>query len=218
MTEEEIRGHSWDQAIQAQGTYEVFARRARHIRRWVRFRDFFGILVPVLVAALFTTEWTITYRGTAVAMLAVAGLVQFITIVWGLLAGWDEELAYSTRAMRDNYDLRVEWERIGKGEPGDLLSAYRVASDRQRSIDLFDVEKHFSSTERRRGLRAALIAFNRPCVCGRVPTSEAIPLLIWHRCGACGGPAGLTLGGRHHGGRSRAHTESSAKSHTSAAS
>jgi hypothetical protein len=65
MEPQELRALAWDRAVDAHGTYEIFARRKRNLSQLTRLRDFFGFLVPILVGAVATAEWFGKYSDRA---------------------------------------------------------------------------------------------------------------------------------------------------------
>ena len=186
VDEGEIRTQAWNNAIHAHGTYVVFSRRERKLRRRTRLRDFFGVVVPILVGFAATTAWIGTYKEWWLSAIGAVGLLQPLTVVWSLLAGWDEDRAYSNRAARDSYELQTSWERIGKGEPDDLPFAYRMASEQQRIIDSHDIERGITHDEKRLGMRAALFNYGADCVHGHKPDTPTEPKFAWKRCAVCG--------------------------------
>ena len=190
MDLDERREASWDRAVDAHGTYEIFARRKRLLSRRTRLRDFLGFLVPILIAAVATAEWIGKYKAATLASLAVAGLVQAAITVWSFVSRWDEALGYSNRATRDSADLRDSWENIARGRSSNPEFDYKVESARQRITDAFDAEQGLEG-ERKYGMRSALFHFRRACGnCCRVPyTRRARFWWVFRQCcDNCGEP------------------------------
>ena len=184
----EIRSRAWNHALNAHGTFEVFARRQRRLRRRTQLRDFLGLLVPILVAFAATATWLDRYRDWALAALGVAGLAQFIVTVWSIIKRWDEELAYASRAVRDSYELKTAWIQIAENEVTNPELSYQITFEQQRIIDSHDIGKEFTLSEKRYGMRLALFERQRKCaVCEHVPKSPRMPRFVWNRCDACGG-------------------------------
>ncbi len=191
LSDDEIRQTAWNKAVEAEGTYNIFAKRAKRIGRLTALRDFIGILVPIAVAFFATTNWVQTlsgFRDFALAALGVVAFIQTLVVVWSLITRWDDEGAYSKRAMRDNYEMKSAWEQMGKADVADLSAEYKVRTLQQSIIDSHDIGRNITDSERQMGMRAGLFQFQRSCsVCKKIPTSRSLPRVALRRCGACGG-------------------------------
>lgn len=186
-----MRQNAWDNALHAHGTLEVFSSRSRRLKRITRTRDFLGLAVPICIVFVATTEWIREIRdfqSFALAVLSVVTLIQFLMAAWSLIARWDEELAYCTRATRDSYELKQAWQRIGRNDVDDIQTEYKVRSAQQSIIDSHDIEKDVTNAEKIRGMRLGLIEFQRECAsCKRVPRSRRPPWRPAEKCAVCGG-------------------------------
>jgi mobilome CxxCx(11)CxxC protein len=189
MDDTERRKKSWEKAVDQHGTSEIFALRARSLSLCTRLRDFLGILVPALIGAVATAEWIGMYQGIALAALSIGGVFQFGITAWSLVSRWDEELAYSTRAVRDCTEMRDAWKKIAEGDSDDIAFDWAVALEQQKLIDSHNVLKNISPGEQEFGMRAALFHFHRACVCGKIPPTRIAPRHPAKacECGVCGG-------------------------------
>lgn len=190
ITDEARQSEAWDLACYAEGTRVVFQRRADSLRRKTQIRDFLGLAVPICLAYLLGTEVFAPlkpYREWGIGALYVFGVLQTLMVAWSLLARWDEELAYSIRAVRESYMLKENWKKIAKGDVANLHVEYDIISEYQRIDDSHNTEKSITEEEKRIGMRAALIEFQRPCVCGKIPKTSQPPYPIEYACTVCGG-------------------------------
>jgi mobilome CxxCx(11)CxxC protein len=191
MNDTERRQNAWNNALHAEGTRAVFERRAEKLRRRTRCRDFIGIAVPICLAYLLGAEVfepLKPYREYAVGALGVAAVLQTLMVVWSLIARWDEELAYDIRAARENYWFKEAWKKLGQDDVTNLCIEYDLLSQQQAITDSHDVEKNITAAEKRLGMRAGLMEFQRQCVCGERPR-DLSPPWFWIRkpCAVCGG-------------------------------
>jgi mobilome CxxCx(11)CxxC protein len=191
LTDNEIRQAAWNKAVHAEGTYSAFSARSKRFRRLTGFRDFLGLALPVCVVFLLTTTWVqnfSTYRDWALGALGVVAGLQALMTIWSLIARWDEGLAYSIRAIRDSYEMKQAWERIGKNDAQDLPAEYSLRDAQQTIIDSHDIQREITMREKQAGMRAGLFEYQRPCIsCKKIPGSPKRPLFVWKRCGVCGG-------------------------------
>jgi mobilome CxxCx(11)CxxC protein len=104
-----------------------------------------------------------------------------------MIARWDDDLAYCSRAMRDSYDLKEAWKKIAQKDVPDLKQEYRIRQIQQDNIDSHDVQRDISPKEKQLGLRAGLLEFQRKCVCGEEPKSRNVPVWPKRKCIHCGG-------------------------------
>ena len=190
MDATERRSKAWDNALHAEGTRAVFDMRAQKLRRNIRLRDFTGFALPILVAYILSSESFAPlkpYRELATGVLGLAALLQFLVLLWSVLARWDEELAYALRATRDSYELREAWRKIGQDDVDDAELEYELLSRQQSVVDSHDIERSITSREKQLGMRSGLIEFQRPCVCGQRPVARKVPWWRKTRCAICGG-------------------------------
>jgi len=190
MTEQQIQGEAWDNVVHSEGTRTIFEDRGRVLKARVKIRDFLSVFVPIVVAFIYSTDWIAKYpdyKNLALVLLSIVGVFQVLMSAWSLVSKWDEDLAYSSRAVRDNYEQREGWKELAKGQAPDFAHTFTLMKDRQKLIDSHDSERDISASDRQSGMRAGLILCQRPCVCGIVPQSAKKPLWVRKPCTVCGG-------------------------------
>lgn len=190
MDDDQRRRNAWNYALYAEGTKAVFDARARSLRLRITVRDFVGIGVPIVLAYVLGSEFLEPlrpYRNIATGILAIAALLQILLVLWSLLRHWDEELAYSIHAIRESNSLKDAWMRIGQGDTQNLEVEYEWLKHQQEIVDSHDAQKMITNAEKRLGMRAGLIEFQRECVRGHTPTTRAMPFWPKVKCDICGG-------------------------------
>ena len=83
--------------------------------------------------------------------------------------------------------IKDEWVKLGNGDTNSMAAEFSILDKRQTILDSHDNEKGITSGEKQMGMRAALIEFQRKCVCGMNPESINPPFVRKHKCGICGG-------------------------------
>jgi mobilome CxxCx(11)CxxC protein len=95
-----------------------------------------------------------------------------ILSVWALAAKWDDAFAYSQEAMTDNYRLANTFEKLARVAPADIAMRFEIADAAYQARVDADNRQGLSDKDKRRGMRAALRQYQRPCVgCQKVPAS-----------------------------------------------
>lgn len=191
MSDNERRADAWNNALHAEGTRVVFQRRADALREYTFLRDFVGFGVPVCVAYLATAEVfepLKPYKGLGLGLLGLLAVIQTLLVLWSLLSKWDEELANCIRSVRESYMLKENWRKIGKGDVEDLALEYKIVERYQTIADSLDIMKSITPKEKRIGMRAGLIEFQRACcVCNQLPKTASPPIWRKQPCDNCGG-------------------------------
>lgn len=186
----DFRAKAWDNAIHAEGTREVFSRRFNSLYRLTRIRDWLAFAVPILLAFTATAEWLEAEPAAKKLMFGILGAAvaaQLLLALWSLISRWDDNLAYCSRAMRDSYNLKEAWKKIGRNDVLDIRQEYRMRQSQQENIDSHDVQQNISPKEKQIGLRAGLIEVQRKCICGNEPKSRNVPFWPRSKCIHCGG-------------------------------
>lgn len=187
----DIRQEAWKQCIDNRGAQEIFKRRAASLNYWMRTRDFLAFAIPLIVGFVATTDWIEklgSFKGLALAALAVAGLAQVLLSLWSLITRWDEDRAKSIQLVADSSELEVQWRDIGRHDVTGLHSAYVVAKARQLVVDARLAAAEITQPERFVGLRAGLQEIQRPCVkCNNIPATIDPPKKPQKLCPVCRG-------------------------------
>lgn len=181
--EDILRQQCWDNALHALGTSAIFERRANTYRQRLRLLTFLGIVVPLAVGGMVLSFGTApNYLPIVLTVAGILGLIQLIGSAWALVARWDDSLAYALESTTSNSRIANEYEQLARNPPTDIDTRVQIitAEDRLRS-DL-DTKQGITEEEKRRGMRAALRQYKRPCAtCGKIPDS-----MIATDCPTCG--------------------------------
>jgi len=173
---DQIRKQAWDEAVYAYGTAYIFELRANWYRWLLRAITFLGIVMPVVIGAIY-----LSFRSqqllldVLVSIAGILGIVQLVLSIWSLIAKWEDNYSYALESLGANYRISGRFKKFAESPPLQF-------SDLQREFGLLEAENSFRSDldnkqgindkEKRRGMRAALRNFQRPCAaCNQVPTS-----------------------------------------------
>lgn len=177
-----IRKQSWDRATDAFGTAYIFERRARRLHRSLRILTFVGLLPAVVVGAFALSFGLIAI---VVTVAAAVGIIQVVVSLWALVDQWVDKHAYAVESVAVNNRLSSRFSDLARNPPPNPQQLHRefesIKVDDEHRRDL-DIRRNISEKERRRGMRAALRQFHRPCAeCHKVPASMQAT-----DCGVCG--------------------------------
>ncbi|WP_083854316.1 mobilome CxxCx(11)CxxC protein [Sinorhizobium sp. CCBAU 05631] len=191
IPEAEMRTQAWNSALNCHGTYIVFSRRLRRLKLLTKLRDFWAFAIPIILGGIAGSDafgLPATYLTVLKIGLAVAAVIQLLFALWAVFSRWDDDLAYSSRAVRDSYEMEQAWRAIGEGRVNDIALEFRMRTDQQKIIDSHDIEKDITSEEKNLGMRNGLIEYRRSCaVCNEIPTSRRLPWWPKKKCAVCGG-------------------------------
>jgi mobilome CxxCx(11)CxxC protein len=158
---------SWDRALHAYGTAEIFKKRVRRYRRLIRALTFMGIIVPALIGGVVIAFGTDAAYLTAMLWLAgVAGIIQLFFSVWAVVNKWDDELEYSLESVSQNFELSSIFTQLGQcapAPPTDLMVRFAAAQAKDDARRAADDKKSLSPKEIRYAHRAGLRQFQRKC-------------------------------------------------------
>lgn len=191
ITEAEMRTKASNSALNCHGTYTVFSRRLRRLKLLPRLRDFWAFAIPIILGAIAGSDafgLPATYLTVLKIGLAVAAVIQLLFALWAVFSRWDDDLAYSSRAMRDSHEMEEAWRAIGESRVDDIALEFRMRTDQQKIIDSHDIEKDITSEEKNLGMRNGLIEYRRLCaVCNEIPISRRLRWWPKKKCAVCGG-------------------------------
>lgn len=189
MTEQDqvdaLRRQAWRGALDAFATGYMFEHRQRRMRHHLRLLSFVGLAVPLAVgAAVLAFGVTASSWVYVLWIAAVLGFAQVVLSLWSLVARWDETLAHASESASANYDLSRRFRATAENPPDASTFSYRLdillAENAQR--EQADYKQDLREMEKRRGHRAALRHFDKPCkACKQVPLS-----LKATECDICG--------------------------------
>ena len=183
---DQLRSSSWDRAIHAAGTAHIFDERVRSLTRRLNLLTFAGLVLPVAVGAV-VIGYGADLRGlSAIIIVAAAlGATQLTVTLWSVVESWPGKRDQALRSLLTNQALTQEFESLGKRPPATLLlmrSQFALLEARDNAQRQQDEAQDVSPAERRKGLRAALLRFDRKCTkCQTVP-----PNMKPTECGVCG--------------------------------
>jgi len=175
MNLEAIQQDCWDKALYSFGTGYIFERRAETMRNRLRWLNFAGIALPLIVGVTATVFSNLQWFPVVITVAGVLGGIQIVFSLWSLTAGWNENFAYSTRSLSTNKELSEKFKLLASNPPAskvEMQLKYELLLNEYKTQSKEDEIQGLSDKERRMGMRAGLIAFNRSCVrCELVPTS-----------------------------------------------
>lgn len=171
----QIRQKCWDRALEAFGTGYIFEKRANRLRYQLRILTFLGIVVPLVAGAIVLAFGKVALSPFLLIPAGILGIIQVVGSLWSLVARWDDVYSYAIESLNSNYRLSNNYQRLAENPP-EALSELQIQfnlldrEDEFRSAE--DYKQAISEKEKRKGMRAALRKFRRPCAgCGQVPTS-----------------------------------------------
>ncbi len=181
-----LRSSAWERALYATGTAHIFEVRARSLRRRLNRLAFAGLVLPVAVGAVVIAYGASVPRLSVVIGIAAAlGAVQLIVALWSVVQGWPDSYERATRSLLANQALAQDFESLAKDPPTTVprlrsqLELLAAKDDGQRQQDH---AQDISEREKRMGMRAALLRYDRQCAkCRIVPANMKST-----NCGVCG--------------------------------
>jgi mobilome CxxCx(11)CxxC protein len=174
----------WDKALQAYGTAYIFRQRASKLLLALRVVKFLGVAVPLVIGFIATKVYSKDPVPEEIMFVAsVLSLALLLTSVWSLVAKWDDAYAEALQASHRNADLQQKWEVLAKEHADVLLAKFDdlLADDAKQGEA--DVKQLPTEKEKRRGMRAGLLRYQRQCAgCKQIPTSMSTK---GRTCGVC---------------------------------
>jgi|SRR5882724_592751 len=182
-----ICAESWNLAVYAFGTAEIFRRRAQRYRNLIRALTAMGIIVPLLIGGIVLAfGLSASFLPWFVYFAAAVGVLQLCLSGLAVSYGWTDTLEYSLESLTDNLELSSRFEEIGKmatAPPVDLASRFAIVKARDDARRAADGKKSVTEKELRYGHRAGLRRFERKCQgCQNIPRSMEST-----DCSICGG-------------------------------
>ena len=176
MDRDAIRQECWNQALRCFGTAFIFEQRANQLRRNLRLLTFLGIVVPVSIGSIILSFGAnISVLPLLLVIAGILSTIQLITSVWSLTAKWDDALAYATKSNSANKNLSLRYRDFGQSppqDPGMLDLQFQLLQAEYQRQSIEDENQGVTEKEKRKGMRAGLREFQRPCVtCKKTPTS-----------------------------------------------
>lgn len=179
----------WKRAIDAYGTAYIFTKRAEKIRRPMRVLTFTGFALPILVGAVLLKFGSDSFVSSIVTATTFGvGLIQVLFSLWSLVSGWNDSLAYSLESLTHNARLAAAFSEVAQSNDQNETIRFDLLKVEDQSRRNADQTKGITEKEIRKGMRAALRQFRRPCSgCGEIPTSMDVKVNPRSKdCGVCG--------------------------------
>lgn len=112
------------------------------------------------------------YQKYLVYLLSVFALAQLLLAIWSHYAHWDESYFYAKRATAENESMFLQWENVAESYPPLLFTKFQDAEQRDSLIQERDRDQGITPTERRFGMRSALLRKRKKCaLCRKIPSS-----------------------------------------------
>lgn len=168
-----LRQDCWDRALHTYGTGVIFERRSRRLGRLLRVLNFIGIGVPVAVGgAVLAFRTNQAFVSVVIAIAGALLLAQLIWSTWAVVASWDDRRKYAIESMNDNFRLASAYGQLAEYPPNDITHRMDVLAAETASRESQDYQQDLKSSEKRRGMCAALVRYQRECVgCKQTPKS-----------------------------------------------
>lgn len=182
----ELRSDTWNRATEASGTAYIFEVRARRLRISLNRLTFVGIAAPLLVG-LIVLGYGTKFKdfGWLVGIAIAVGCAQVVWFTWSVVAGWANRYDDANRAIVKNRELAEKFASLARHPPATVadyrheLQLLDAADAAQRSRDLL---QGITEAEKRMGMRAALLQYERKCRSCYWQPKTMIPT----DCGLCG--------------------------------
>lgn len=180
-----LRQQCWNSAVNAYGTSYIFQRRARRLGNQLQVITYVGFVAPLAIGLLALGYGLFKALSLLIAIAAGIGAVQAVVGLWAAIGGWVSSYSYATESASANESLSGAYRDIGLNPPSDIVQFRHQAEkleveDRARRDQ--DHRKGIKEVELRRGMRAALRQFQRPCAACKI-----VPLSMQSSdCGVCG--------------------------------
>jgi len=173
-----------EKEIYAYGTAYIFESRSRSLRFRLRILSFLSLAVPLSVGGIAMAAADEKLLPVIVTISGLLSIPLFVMTLWSLVFRWEERLAASEHACKDNNELKNGWEDLARYKGPDAEEKFRVLLERDRVQEQNDVRQDVSAKEKRQMMRASLIQYRRKCAtCGVQPTSMSAK---GSSCATCG--------------------------------
>lgn len=168
MTEDdrirEIKIRIWESSIHLFGTYKIFDRRLRILKRFSKFKDFSGIALTIITVFAFkilTGEWQKRFFVFIGVLTAVQGLLS----VWSLVSRWTDEIAISKTSSSKNFLLYRKAKQLAESNDSldELQEKFSKIQEEDNQQSVNDLSQAISPKEIRYGMRSALFDFRKEC-------------------------------------------------------
>jgi len=184
--EEKLRSQCWDKAFYDFATSYIFIRIGKRYKRKILALTFLGIIVPVIVGAIFLSFVPSQNIASLITIIASIMLIaQLILSVWSIIAQWNDKYSYSLESVSANDRLSRNFKTLAENPPSEYQT-FQIKYEYLKLEDDFrndlDSKQLVSEKDKRYGHRAALRQFQKGCSgCSEIPQS-----LKPTKCNICG--------------------------------
>ncbi len=173
-----------EKEIYAFGTAYLFEERSRSLRFKLRIITFLSLAVPLSVGGISMTSADSGFLPTIVMISGVLSIPLFVMSLWSLVFRWEERLAASEHAFKNNIELKNRWEDLARYKGENAEEKYQALLEHDRLQEQSDITQSISAKDKRRMMRASLIQYRRSCAtCGVQPKSMSAKR---NSCSSCG--------------------------------
>jgi mobilome CxxCx(11)CxxC protein len=182
-----IQLDSWNNAVYAFGTADIFERRARVFQRKLQWLGYIGLTGPLLVGLLALGFGVTSHSVERIIPIAiVVGIAQALISAWSLVSDWTGNFAYARESATANAELAAKYQQLARSASEfrhtDLCHRFDLLFVEDSARRQRDLGRSITDRERRRGLRAGMRQFERECsACKQVPVS-----MTPNQCEVCG--------------------------------
>lgn len=159
-----------EQSIHCMATSAMFDRRARSLKSWLSFLDYWGLGLPLAVGGLALAG--IKLSSVAFAAAGLLALAQSLMFLWAITKRMPDLLESAAEGRRVNREHAEQYDAFAKTPPSPeewiRLEAQRASQSAQ------DEKAGLTDEEKRYGMRVALRQYKWKCAtCRQVPTAMA---------------------------------------------
>ncbi len=169
-----IRIDCWDKALDSFGYAYIYDKRLARLGLWLRWSEFFGIVIPILLGGILTTYYS--NQGLidlAIKVTAPIAIAQLIVSAYLTVTGANARLQSYAEKSAEHAVLSSQFEQLAK-HPIEDINEYRRQYDilAERERGLAKGTSAIRDKELRMGMRYGLRNYRRKCAgCGEVPVS-----------------------------------------------
>lgn len=180
-----LRSQCWDGAFHATATAYIFQRRARRLSKLVQTITYVGFAVPMLVGLLVLGYAHLKSIAVIAGTAAAIGSAQLVLSLWAIVGGWVTGASYAAESASANEVLAGKYSELASSPQVDLREFrqhYEMVKVEDRARNAQDLQQGVRESELRRGMRAALRKYQKPCAgCNQIPLD-----MVATDCGVCG--------------------------------
>jgi len=159
-----------DRALFAHGTAQIFLARSIKYKNHLRLLSFVGLAGPLIVGAV-VIHGLVTDMSLLLPVVGIVSVLELLVSAWSLAASWTENLGYAQRSTAENLALSSSFRELAQralNPPDDLEVRFADLRGRDEARRAADADQGVTAKEKRYGLHAGLLHFQRECVACKV--------------------------------------------------